>query len=65
MKGVVTYMVMDDLVVQPMSTISSIALLNRFNVKEVGALEEKFVNLGMNEVVNQLRTYYLLLMYDG
>ncbi|CAA0841373.1 Protein of unknown function (DUF674 [Striga hermonthica] len=38
-KGVVTYMVMDDLVVTPMSTISSITLLNKFNVKEVGALE--------------------------
>ncbi|XP_071937646.1 uncharacterized protein [Coffea arabica] len=54
-KGVVTYMVMDDLVVQPMSTISSIALLNRFNVKEVGALEEKFVNLGMNEALMLLQ----------
>lgn len=50
-KGVVTYMVMDDLVVKPMSTISSITLLNSFNVKEVGALEEKAVNLGMNEVL--------------
>ncbi|KAI3461372.1 hypothetical protein Pfo_018035 [Paulownia fortunei] len=40
-KGVVTYMVMDDLVAMPMSTISSITLLNKFNVKEVGALEEK------------------------
>ena len=29
-KGVVTYMVMDDLVVKPMSTISSITLLNNF-----------------------------------
>ncbi|RVX13796.1 hypothetical protein CK203_010334 [Vitis vinifera] len=35
-RGVVTYMVMDDLVVKPMSTISSITLLNKFNVKEVG-----------------------------
>ncbi|GFP96283.1 hypothetical protein PHJA_001772400 [Phtheirospermum japonicum] len=54
-KGVVTYMVMDDLVVKPMSTISSITLLNKFNVKEVGALEEKVVNLGMNEVVKLLK----------
>ncbi|EYU36143.1 hypothetical protein ABFS82_14G239800 [Erythranthe guttata] len=37
-KGVVTYMVMDDLVVKPMSTISSLTLLSKFNVKEVGAL---------------------------
>lgn len=49
-KGVVTYMVMDDLEVKPMSTISSIALLNRFNVKDVGTLEEKVVGLGMDQV---------------
>ncbi|KAL8247653.1 hypothetical protein R6Q59_008869 [Mikania micrantha] len=48
-KGVVTYMVMDDLVVKPMSTISSIAMLNKFNVKEVGGLEEKVVSLEMKE----------------
>ena len=50
MKGVVTYMVMDDLTVEPMSTISSIALLNRFNVRDVGALEEKTIKIGMDEV---------------
>ncbi|CDP21203.1 unnamed protein product [Coffea canephora] len=55
-KGVVTYMVMDDLVVKPMSTISSIALLNRFNVKEIEALEEKAVILGMNEALKLLKT---------
>ena len=49
-EGVVTYMVMDDLVVKPMSTISSITLLNNFNVKEVGGLEEKVVDLGEDEV---------------
>ncbi|CAA0841487.1 Unknown protein [Striga hermonthica] len=54
-KGVVTYMVMDDLVVNPMSTISSITLLNKFNVKEVGALEEKVVSLGMTEAVKLLK----------
>ncbi|GER44565.1 hypothetical protein STAS_21468 [Striga asiatica] len=48
-KGVVTYMVMDDLAVSPMSTISSITLLNKFNIKEVGALKEKVVNFGMTE----------------
>lgn len=48
-KGVVTYMIMDDLEVQPMSTISSIAMLNKFNVKDVGALEEKVVQLGLQE----------------
>ncbi|KAK3407661.1 hypothetical protein EUGRSUZ_J00061, partial [Eucalyptus grandis] len=48
-QGVVTYMVMDDLAVKPMSTISSIALLNKFNVKEIGHLEEKVVSLGVDE----------------
>ncbi|KAG2401046.1 uncharacterized protein HKW66_Vig0199180 [Vigna angularis] len=33
-KEVVTYMVMDDLVIQPMSNISSLTLLNKFNVRE-------------------------------
>ncbi|QCE05760.1 hypothetical protein DEO72_LG9g766 [Vigna unguiculata] len=54
-KEVVTYMVMDDLVVQPMSSISSITLLNKFNVKEVGALQEKVVELDMNKGVNLLK----------
>ncbi|CAI9097751.1 OLC1v1034233C1 [Oldenlandia corymbosa var. corymbosa] len=54
-KGVVTYMVMDDLVVKPMSTISSIALLNKLNVKDVGALEEKEVELGIDEALNLLK----------
>ncbi|KAL8029727.1 hypothetical protein ABFX02_14G243200 [Erythranthe guttata] len=54
-KGVVTYMVMDDLVVTPMSTISSLTLLSKFNVKEVGALQEKVVDLGMSEAVKLLK----------
>ncbi|CAI0467691.1 unnamed protein product [Linum tenue] len=49
-KGVITYMVMDNLEVKPMSTISSITMLNKFNVQEVGALEEKVIELGMDEV---------------
>ncbi|GFQ05219.1 hypothetical protein PHJA_002666000 [Phtheirospermum japonicum] len=53
-KGVVTYMVMDDLVVTPLSTISSITLLNKFNVKEVGSLEEKVVSFGVDEAVKLL-----------
>ncbi|KAG5533335.1 hypothetical protein RHGRI_027510 [Rhododendron griersonianum] len=55
LKGVVTYMVMDDLVVTPMSTISGISMLNKFNVKEVGALEERFVDLGMPESLKLLK----------
>ncbi|KAK7270084.1 hypothetical protein RIF29_22983 [Crotalaria pallida] len=54
-KEVVTYMVMDDLVIQPMSTISSITILNKFNIKEVGALQEKVVELGMPEGINLLK----------
>ena len=56
-KGVVTYMVMDDLEVKPMSTISSITLLNKFNVKEVRSLEEKVVELGMDEVCRSLLAF--------
>lgn len=58
-KGVVTYMVMDDLEVKPMSTISSITVLNKFNVKDVGALQEKTVSLGLNEVCLSLCFYVL------
>ncbi|XP_061996896.1 uncharacterized protein LOC133714702 isoform X2 [Rosa rugosa] len=54
-KGVVTYMIMDDLEVKPMSTISSITMLNRFNIKDVGALEEKVVELGMDKGVKLLK----------
>lgn len=49
-KEVVAYTVVDDLEVKPMSTISSIAILNSFNVKDVGSLEEGMVEVGMDEV---------------
>lgn len=45
-QGVVTYTVMDDLKVAPMSTISGITLLNTFGVTDIGALLEKTVQLG-------------------
>ncbi|GJW10102.1 hypothetical protein Tco_1575929, partial [Tanacetum coccineum] len=48
-KEVVTYMVMDDLVVKPMSTISSITLINKFGVKDLSQLEEKMVTFGKEE----------------
>ncbi|KAH7841271.1 hypothetical protein Vadar_027781 [Vaccinium darrowii] len=54
-KGVVTYMVMDDLVVIPMSTISGITMLNKFNVKDVGALDERVVQMGMAEGLKLLK----------
>ncbi|CAI0467697.1 unnamed protein product [Linum tenue] len=61
-KGVITYMVMDNLEVKPMSTISSITMLNKFNVQEVGALEEKVIELGMDEVT--LSVFPLALFMD-
>ncbi|TXG49685.1 hypothetical protein EZV62_025560 [Acer yangbiense] len=54
-KGVVTYMVMDNLEVKPMSTISSITLLNSFNVQNVGSLEEKVVALDVDEGLKLLK----------
>ncbi|XP_047331668.1 uncharacterized protein LOC124935268 [Impatiens glandulifera] len=48
-KDLVTYFVMDDLEIKPMSTTSSISLLNKFNVKDVGDLQEMVVVLGKNE----------------
>uniref|UniRef100_A0A7N2MGJ8 DUF674 domain-containing protein n=1 Tax=Quercus lobata TaxID=97700 RepID=A0A7N2MGJ8_QUELO len=57
-KGVVTYMVKDDLKVRPMSIISGITLLNKL-AKEIGALEEKVVHLGMDEGVKLLKASLL------
>lgn len=56
----VTYMVMDDLAVEPLSSTSSIiSLLDKFNVKNMGTLEEKVVELGMDEGVKLLQTSLL------
>ncbi|KAA3481716.1 DUF674 domain-containing protein [Gossypium australe] len=54
-KGVVTYTIMDDLTVTAMSTISSIAMLNKFKVQQVDALEEKVVDVGIKEGVEILK----------
>ncbi|XP_071742317.1 uncharacterized protein [Rutidosis leptorrhynchoides] len=54
-KEVVTYMVMDDLAVKPMSTISTITLLNKLNIKDVCVLEEKQVEFGMAEGLKLLK----------
>ncbi|KAK9683412.1 hypothetical protein RND81_10G139100 [Saponaria officinalis] len=48
-KGVVTYMVMDHLAVKPMSTISSITLINEFGIKDISCLVEKHVQVTLNE----------------
>jgi hypothetical protein len=45
------FLVMDDLLIQPMSTVSStITLLNNLNIKEIGTFQEKVVEMGMDEV---------------
>lgn len=49
-KGLVRYLVMDDLEVKTMSTISSLSMLSTFNVKAISDLEEKTVSLGLDEV---------------
>ncbi|KAH1045733.1 hypothetical protein J1N35_036517 [Gossypium stocksii] len=53
-KGVVAYTLMDDPTLTAMSTISSITTLNKFNVQQVDALEEKVVDVGINEGVEIL-----------
>ncbi|XP_047331667.1 uncharacterized protein LOC124935266 [Impatiens glandulifera] len=51
-KDMMTYMVLDDLVIKPMSTISCICLLSKFNVKDIGNLQEKMVDFGIEEVTH-------------
>ncbi|KAG5237634.1 DUF674 domain-containing protein [Salix suchowensis] len=48
-KGLVTYMVTDDLSVSPMSMVSVVGLLNKFSIKDFGVLEEKVVQFGIDE----------------
>jgi hypothetical protein len=45
-----TYMVMDDLEVKVLSTIAVVTLVSSFNVEEIGGIEEKVVDLGIDEV---------------
>ncbi|XP_058774273.1 uncharacterized protein LOC131648540 [Vicia villosa] len=61
-KYVITFMVMDDLVIHAMSTISSITLLNKFNIKEIGTLQEKIVEMGMNMLLTHLLSVSLCLI---
>jgi len=55
-KEMVTYMVMDDLEVKPTVNISFVTLLSQFNVEDVGDIEEKVVQLGINEGVQLLKS---------
>jgi hypothetical protein len=57
-KGLITYMVMDNLDVKPMSTISAITLLSKFNVTDVGSVEEKVVDFGMDEVYRAFSLFF-------
>lgn len=63
-KGVVTYMVMDNLEVTPMSTISSITMLSKFKVQNVAALKEKIVVFDVDEVRLRIQ-FVLLLVYQN
>ncbi|CAM0879562.1 unnamed protein product [Alopecurus aequalis] len=54
-QGIVTYTVMDDLKVSPMSSISGITLLNSFGVTDIGSLQEKTVLLGYAEGLEILK----------
>ncbi|XP_048140271.1 uncharacterized protein LOC125316302 [Rhodamnia argentea] len=53
-RGMVTYMAMDGPVMKPMSSISCITLLNRYNVHEIGDLQEKVIDFGMDEAIKLL-----------
>ncbi|XP_051221109.1 uncharacterized protein [Lolium perenne] len=54
-QGIVTYTVMDDLKVAPMSSISGITLLNTFGVTDIGSLNERTVQLGYAEGLEILK----------
>nr|DAD37215.1 TPA_asm: hypothetical protein HUJ06_007856 [Nelumbo nucifera] len=55
-KEVVTYMITDDLEISPISTVSTIALLSKFGINGIDALEEMVVELGRDEVARNLYT---------
>jgi len=61
-QGVVTYTVMDDLKVAPMSTISGITLLSTFGITDIGMLQEKTVKLGYEEVTLIYLWYHIFLL---
>ncbi|KAJ1694929.1 hypothetical protein LUZ63_011627 [Rhynchospora breviuscula] len=54
-KDAVTYTVMDDLSVSPMSTTSTITFLGQFSARDVSCLEEKTVKLGRKEALRLLK----------
>ena len=50
-KDLVTYIVMDDLSIMPMSNIPTTTLLKKFNIKDMGTLEEKLITFNVSEVI--------------
>ncbi|TYJ16190.1 hypothetical protein E1A91_A10G233500v1 [Gossypium mustelinum] len=58
-KRVMPYMVMDDLTVRPLSAKSIITLLNHYNIKDLGDLEEKVIVVGVNEGLELLKASML------
>jgi hypothetical protein len=57
------YLVMDDLDVKALSTSSLVTLLTQFNVKDVGDIEERVFDVGMDEVYMSLITNPLLSLH--
>ncbi|XP_072994986.1 uncharacterized protein [Typha latifolia] len=58
-KRSLSYMVMDDLAVVPVSTFSAIELFNKFQVKDVSSLYESVVEVGMEEGLELLKASLL------
>ena len=59
-KGLVTYMVTNDLSVSPMSMVSVVGLLNKIEIKDFSVLEEKVVEFGIDEVQCFFKFYSVL-----
>ncbi|XP_060169932.1 uncharacterized protein LOC132600636 isoform X2 [Lycium barbarum] len=58
-KEAMKYVVMDDLVVKPVSVVSSITGLNKyFNVTDVAALDEEVVHFGKEEALKLLKSSF-------
>jgi len=64
--GSVTYTVMDDLTVMPAtSTISGIIMLNKFQVMGITALQEKIVELELQQVTEYFNVFNFLLLLQN
>lgn len=53
--GAVTYTIMDDLTVTPMSSISGITMLNTHGVRDIRHLEERIVQVGQAKALDILK----------